>query len=144
MEHWRFQLMYSGKRYLKLLHEVTEAVSLECAGAIARPLYVCTTLKGNEYCMSMASMSSLFQQTEDRAEYKCSWCSKCTSSTPDSGSVPMRVLLLYALVYTHSSFLTPLRMKSIRLLVSAPPESWAWGCEAPVQKPATYMKSQNQ
>jgi hypothetical protein len=113
-----------GVEVTLLLHKVAETVSLQCSGAIARPLYVCTALKGQEHCMSMASMSSLLQQNTERGEYKCRDCMTCA---PVSDSEPMRALHVYALVSTGSKSMTPLRMKSIRLLVSAPPESWAWG-----------------
>ena len=63
-----------GAEVTKLLQKATEAVSLELSGAVAKPLYVCTTLTENGYCMSMASMSSLLQQGKGRGEYKCRAC----------------------------------------------------------------------
>ena len=46
---------------------------------------------------------------------------------PASGSLPLRVLYLYALVGTGGHAPTPLHMRPVRLVVAAPPAEWAWG-----------------
>ena len=46
---------------------------------------------------------------------------------PASGSVPLRVLHIYALVSASGPAPTPLHMPAVRLVVTAPPEDWAWG-----------------
>ena len=50
---------------------------------------------------------------------------------PASGSLPLRVLHLYALVGTGGLTITPLHAKPVRLIVDAPPARWAWGQELP-------------
>ena len=49
---------------------------------------------------------------------------------PVSDSAPVRVLHLYALISTKGAGLTPMRMKAVRLVVSAPPDTWSWGVTA--------------
>ena len=46
---------------------------------------------------------------------------------PVSDSAPVRVLHLYALISTKGAGLTPMRMKAVRLVVSAPPDTWSGG-----------------
>ena len=46
---------------------------------------------------------------------------------PASGSVPLRVLHIYALVSASGPAPTPLHMPAVRLVVTAPPAEWDWG-----------------
>ena len=50
---------------------------------------------------------------------------------PVSDSAPLRVLHLYALIATSDGGATPMRMKPVRLVVHAPPDTWKWGASAP-------------
>ena len=78
--------------------------------------------------MSVASMSQLIMHSEDRQHYRCRKCAGDASlEEPASGSLPLRVLHLYALVGTGGHAPTPLHMRPVRLVVAAPPAEWAWG-----------------
>ena len=79
--------------------------------------------------MSVASMSYLVQQAAGRQQYRCAQCIADAEEVPVSDSTPLRVLHLYVLVSARDGSLTPLRMKAMRLVVSAPPDRWAWGME---------------
>ena len=106
-------------------------MKLELQGFLARPLYVCTATSGSDslMCMSVASMSELIMHEEGRLHYRCSNCAKVDAGAPASGSVPLRVLRLYALVGVGGGAPTPLHSKPVRLVVAAPPAKWAWGLE---------------
>ena len=95
----------------------------------ARPLYVCTSTSGRDslMCMSVASMSKLIMHREGRLHYRCGKCMAKDAGEPASGSSPLRVLHLYALVGTDGPALTPLHSRPVRLVVAAPPAQWAWG-----------------
>ena len=56
-------------------------------------------------------------------------CLKKEAGEPTSGSFPLRVLHLYALVGIDGQILTPLHSKPVRLVVDAPLPKWAWGRE---------------
>jgi hypothetical protein len=128
-----------GKRVMAILSNVANSVSVEVAGAMARPLYVCTDLRGSsgsrELCMAAASMSKFAQQVPGRRQYRCS---ECVKRAPVSDSAPLRILHFYALVSASDCGLAPLRMKEVRLVLNAPPDNWAWrasptGLELPPQ-----------
>ena len=112
---------------------MTEAVNLELRGFLARPLYVCTSTRGSGglMCMLVASMSQLIKHVEGRLHYRCGNCAKKEAGEPASGSLPLRVLHLYALVGTGGLTITPLHAKPVRLIVDAPPARWAWCQELP-------------
>ena len=77
---------------------------------------------------SALSMSQLVKHAEGRREYRCRKCAKQTRERePASGSIPLRVLHIYALVSASGPAPTPLHMPAVRLVVTAPPEDWAWG-----------------
>ena len=66
-----------GEEVMKLLGQVASAVSLDVAGLLARPLYVCTNYREApeaEMCMSVASMSQFIQQAAGRQQYRCKKC----------------------------------------------------------------------
>ena len=123
-----------GDEVRTLLGKVTSAVSLDVAGFLARPLYVCTnnrefpdTSTSPEMRMSIALMSKLAQQARGRLHYRCKDCIERAGEEPVSDSSPLRVLHLYVLVSAGDGGLTPLRMKPLRLVVEAPPDDWGWG-----------------
>ena len=114
------------------LLQAVRAVALELRGFLARPLYVCTASSGSkgQMCMSVASMSQLIMHTEGRQHYRCRKCAGDASlREPASGSLPLRVLHVYALVGTGGHAPTPLHMRPVRLVVVAPPADWAWGVD---------------
>ena len=124
--------MLFGQEVMTQLSEIASAVSLNVAGLLARPLYVCTNYRQAlpaEMCMSVASMSQFVQQAPGRQHYRCAGCTASAEGVPVSDSTPLRVLHLYILVSAQDGGLTPLRMKSLRLVVEAPPNRWAWGEE---------------
>ena len=118
-----------GEAVAKLLADAVAAVDLELRGFLARPLYVCTSTSGRDslMCMSVASMSKLIMHREGRLHYRCGKCMAKDAGEPASGSSPLRVLHLYALVGTDGRALTPLHSRPVRLVVAAPPAQWAWG-----------------
>ena len=118
-----------GDAVAVLLADVTEAVNLELRGFLARPLYVCTSTRGSGglMCMSVASMSQPIKHVEGRLHYRYGNCAKKEAGEPASGSLPLRVLHLYALVGTGGLTITPLHAKPVRLIVDAPLAIWAWG-----------------
>ena len=118
-----------GEAVAKLLADAVAAVDLELRGFLARPLYVCTSTSGRDslMCMSVASMSKLIMHREGRLHYRCGKCMAKDAGEPASGSSPLRVLHLYALVGTDGPALTPLHSRPVRLVVAAPPAQWAWG-----------------
>ena len=81
--------------------------------------------------MSVASMSQLIKHVHGRLHYRCGNCAKKEAGEPASGSLPLRVLHLDALVGTGGPTITPLHAKLARLIVDAPPAQWAWGRELP-------------
>ena len=89
-----------GRAVADLLTNVAAAVDLELQGFLARPLYVCTSTIGSDsrMCMSVASMSQLITHEEGRLHYRCGHCVNKDAGQPASGSSPLRVLRLYALV----------------------------------------------
>ena len=101
---------------------MAEAVDLELQGFLARPLYVCTSTSGSDslMCMSVASMSQLIKHVEGRLHYRCGNCVKKDAGEPASGSLPLRVLHLYALVGAGGQALTPLHSKPVRLVDDRP------------------------
>ena len=102
------------------------------------PAYAALSLPA---CLSMTSqMYECLEQAEWRTSVVCWWpwydppqdyrCGKCAAKDggePASGSLPLRVLHLYALVGTGGSAPTPLHMRPVRLVLAAPPPQWAWG-----------------
>ena len=123
-----------GTEVSELIGEAARAVDVEVAGYLARPLYVCTNAlpeAKNEMCMSTASMSRFIQQAPGRVHYRCSDCVAKSVGVPVSDSTPVRVLHLYALIATRDDGATPMRMKPVRLVVHAPPDTWQWGASAP-------------
>ena len=76
--------------------------------------------------MSTASMSRFIEQARGRLHYRCTDCVANDAGVPVSDSTPLRVLHLYALISTEDGSLTPLRMKEVRMVVSAPPDTWSW------------------
>ena len=118
-----------GEAVAKLLADAVAAVDLELRGFLARPLYACTSTSGRDslMCMSVASMSKLIMHREGRLHYRCGKCMAKDAGEPASGSSPLRVLHLYALVGTDGRALTPLHSRPVRLVVAAPPAQWAWG-----------------
>ena len=120
-----------GDAVAELLLDVTKAVDVELQGFLARPLYVCTSTRGSGslMCMSVASMSQLIKHVEGRLHYRCGNCAKKEAGEPASGSLPLRVLHLYALVGAGGPDITPLHTKPVRLIVDGPPALWAWGRE---------------
>ena len=69
------------------------------------------------------------------AQCRCTTCPQCISfrqpGVPVSDSAPLRVLHLYALIATRDDGATPMRMKPVRLVVHAPPDTWKWDASAP-------------
>ena len=62
---------------MTLLDKVAEPVSVEVAGLLARPLYLCTgksKLVKLGLCISVASMSRFVQQGAGRQQYLCAKC----------------------------------------------------------------------
>ena len=119
-----------GESVAEKISQAVRAVDLELCGFLARPLYVCTASSGSEgeMCMSVASMSQLIMHSEGRQHYRCRKCvGDACLREPASGSLPLRVLHLYALVGTGGHAPTPLHMRPVRLVVAAPPAEWAWG-----------------
>jgi hypothetical protein len=114
---------------VKLLTDVVEAVQLELKGFLAKPLCACTSNSGSDslMCMSVASMSKLITHAGGRLHYLCGNCVQKDAGEPASGSFPLRLLHLYALVGAGGQVLTALHWKPVRLVVSAPPTHWAWG-----------------
>ena len=74
-------------------------------------------------------MSQLIEHVEGRLHYRCGNCVKKDKGESASGSFPLRVLHLYALVSVRDQVITPLHSKPVRLVVAAPPVKWAWGQE---------------
>ena len=123
-----------GAKVWELVGDVATAVDVTVAGYLARPLYVCTNAKPSSehgMCMSIASMSRHIQQAPGQVHYRCSACVAKGEGVPVSDSAPLRVLHLYALIATRDDDATPMRMKPVRLVVHAPPDTWKWGAPAP-------------
>ena len=119
-----------GTKVCQLIGDAARAVDVEVAGYLARPLYVCTNASPkskNEMCMSIASMSRFVQQAPGQVHYRCSDCVAKSAGVPVSDSTPLRVLHLYALIYTKDGDFTPMRMRPVRLVVCAPPDTCRWG-----------------
>ena len=70
-------------------------------------------------------------QKPQKVHYRCSACVAKSEGVPVSDSAPLRVLHLYALIATRDDGATPMRMKPVRLVVHAPPDTWQWGASAP-------------
>ena len=130
---WEAGSKLFGDAVADLLAVVSEAVNLELWGFLAPPLYVCMSTHGSGglMCMSVASMSQLSKHVEGRLHYRCGNCATKEVGEPASGSLPLCVLHLYALVGTGGPTITPLQAKPVRLIVDAPPARWAWGQELP-------------
>ena len=129
-----------GKNVLEELKDAVTSLSLEVVGVLARPLYVCTStphaIKPEMLCMSTAAMSPLVQLAQARQHYRCAKCAKCEQTTTpvsDSGP-PLRVLDLYVTVAGPNGAPTPVRMKPTRVVVEAPPDSFAWGKTPPAME----------
>ena len=123
-----------GTKVWERVLEAAAAVDVAVAGYLARPLYVCTNAKPSSehgMCMSIASMSRFVQQAPGQVHYRCSACVAKSEGVPVSDSAPLRVLHLYALIATRDDGATPMRMKPVRLVVHAPPDTWKWGASAP-------------
>ena len=123
-----------GTKVWELVGDAAAAVDVAVAGYLARPLYVCTNAKPSSkhgMCMSIASMSRFVQQAPGQQHYRCSACVAKSAGAPVSDSAPLRVLHLYALIATRDDDATPMRMKPVRLVVHAPPDTWKWGTSAP-------------
>ena len=82
-------------------------------------------------CMSVARMSQLIKHVDGCLHYRCGNCAIKEAGEPASGSLPLSVLHLYALVGTGGATITPLHAKPARLIVDAPPAERAWGRELP-------------
>ena len=119
-----------GDEVMSKLRKVAVDVSLEIAGVLARPLYVCTARPHNKtperLCMATASMSPLMQLAAARKHYLCARC-KNKQNAPISDSVPLRVLHLYVTVGATDGLPTPVRMKPVPIALEAPPDSFCWG-----------------
>ena len=99
-------------------------VSLSVAGVLGRPLYVCTQLKPNgDMCMNVAAMSPLLERAGGHRTFRCK---KCPRQNDDEA---LRMIRLYILVPSRnsSSDHTPLRTKSLHIVVHAPPVGLRWG-----------------
>ena len=123
-----------GTKVWNRVGDAAAAVDVVVAGYLARPLYVCTNAKPSSehgMCMSIASMSRFVQQAPGQVHYRCSACVAKSAGVPVSDSAPLRVLHLYALIATRDDGATPMRMKPVRLVVHAPPDTWKWGASAP-------------
>ena len=118
-----------GDRVAEKICDKVLTLNLELRGFLARPLYVCTAGEYGRMCMSVASMSKLIMHSEGRQHYRCGNCAAEAWGEPASGSLPLRVLHLYALVGTGGSDPTPLHMRPVRLVLTAPPAQWAWGVD---------------
>ena len=73
-----------------------ETVGLILGGVVARPLYKCMGSRAGGACMSMASMSQIFQGGPGRGEYLRSNCARRAQGAPVSDSAPLRASMLYA------------------------------------------------
>ena len=122
-------LQLLGEAVVKLLADVATAMDLELQGFLARPLYACTASSGSDrlMCMSVALMSPQITHVEGRLHHRCNHCVQKDAGVTASGSFPLRVLHLYALVGVGGHAPTPLHSKPVRLVVAAPPPDWAWG-----------------
>ena len=118
-----------GVRVAEKICDKVLTLNLELRGFLARPLYVCTAGEYGRMCMSVASMSKLIMHSEGRQHYRCGNCAAEDWGEPASGSLPLRVLHLYALVGAGDSAPTPLHMRPVRLVLTAPPAQWAWGVD---------------
>ena len=116
-----------GQDVVDFLGQVTQHVGLDLLGVVARPVYRCTGTVANGMCMAMASMSRIFTITQERSTFLCNACAEKNLDSVDSHNVPLRALLLYALVDVESSAPSVLRMKPLRVVVHAPPDIWSWG-----------------
>ena len=69
------------------------------------------------------------------------------AGVPVSDSTPVRVLHLYALIYTNDGGLIPSRVQEVRLVVSAPPDTWGWRVapapELPIVFPAEPTRAKD-
>ena len=119
-----------GPRVQKVLTDITDRVGLLLGGVVARPLYQCMGIRPDGACMSMASMSRIFQGGPGRGEYLCSNCARRGQGAPVSDSAPLRALLLYAVSAVDGDQGHAVRMTPVRIVVSAPPEHWGWGKRA--------------
>ena len=79
----------------------------------------------------IATETTSAQQAPGQVHYRCSACVAKSAGVPVSDSAPLRVLHLYALIATRDDDATPMRMKPLRLVVHAPPDTWKWGGSAP-------------
>ena len=97
------------------------------AGYLARPLYVCTSTseRGGVMCMSVASMSEWITHVSV-GNYRCGNCVRKGAGELASGSSPLRLLHLYALVDNGGGVLMPVHSQPARLVVCAPPAKWDW------------------
>ena len=78
-------------------------------------------------CTSRASMSRIFQGGPGRGEYLCSKCARRGEGAPVSDCAPLRALLLYAVTAVGDDEDIAVRMKPVRIVLSAPPNQWGWG-----------------
>ena len=108
---------------------ISKSLNFKLFGFLARPLYACTSERGGEMCMSVASMSERILHQEGRMHYRCGICAKTSAGEPAFDSVPLRVLHLYALVDTGGIAPHALHSRPVRLVVFAPPADWGWGRE---------------
>ena len=113
-----------GKCVMVTLQSVARDVSLSVAGVLGRPLYVCTQLKPDgDICRNVAAMSPLVERAGGRRTFRCKLC----QSKDDD--VALRMIRLYILVSSShaSAGQTPLRTKSLHILLYAPPVDYRWG-----------------
>ena len=90
---------------------------------MGRPLYVCTQQKPNGgMCMNVAAMSPLMERAGGNRCFRCKWC------PPLQDDEPLRMIRLYILVPKSQdpSDYTPLRTKSLHVVVHAPPKDFRW------------------
>ena len=126
---WDFDtsLRVFGPRVARVLTGIMENVGLLLGGVVARPLYKCMGSRPGGACMSMASMSRIFQGGPGRGEYLCSNCARRAQGMPVSDSAPLRALMLYAVTAVGDGEGHAVRMAPVRIVVSAPPAQWGWG-----------------
>jgi hypothetical protein len=113
-----------GKCVMATFQSAARDVSLSVAGVLGRPLYVCTQLKPNgDMCMNVAAMSPLLERAGGHRTFRCK---KCPHQNDDEA---LRMIRLYILVPSRnsSSDHTPLRTKSLHIVVHAPPVGLRWG-----------------
>ena len=113
-----------GSDVMATLETAARVVSLMVAGVLGRPLYVCTHRQkpNGGMCMNVAAMSPLLERAGGNRCFRCKFC------PPTQNDEPLRMIRLYILVpKSHDpSDYTPLRTKSLHVVVHAPPQDFTW------------------